>query len=197
MRLLLASKSPARRAMLEAAGVPFEAVEAPFDEEEAKAALRGRGANAADLAIGLAEEKARSVIAPDDVLVLGSDQTLERHDGATLDKPGSREEAHAQLLSLAGRTHRLHSAAVIIDDGKAVWWKTEHVELKMRPLGDAFLEAYLAAEYEAIRGSVGGYRIEGLGVQMFDRIKGSHFAILGLPLLPLLAYLRERGLILG
>ena len=181
--------------MLEAAGVPFEAVEAALDEERAKADLRGRGANAADLAIGLAEEKARSVAASDGMLVLGSDQVLERHDGTTLDKPGSVEEAREQLLSLAGRTHRLHSAAVIIEGGKAVWWKTEHVELKMRPLGDAFLESYLAAEYEAIRWSVGCYRIEGPGVQLFDRIEGSHFAILGLPLLPLLAYLRERGLI--
>jgi septum formation protein len=197
VKLLLASKSAARRAMLQAAGVPFEAVEAPLDEEEAKAALRARGANAADLAIGLAEEKARSVVAPEDALVLGSDQTLERHDGTTLDKPRSVEEARNQLLSLAGRTHRLHSAAVIIENGKAVWWKTEHVELKMRPLGEAFLDAYLAAEDEAIRGSVGGYRIEGPGVQLFDRINGSHFAILGLPLLPLLAFLRERGLILS
>ncbi len=192
MRLLLASKSSARRAMLEAAGVPFEAVEAPLDEEAAKAELRARGANAADLAIGLAEEKARSVAAPAGVLVLGSDQTLERHDGTALDKPASLEEARAQLLSLSGRTHRLHSAAVIVEEGTAVWWKTERVEMKMRPLGEAFLDAYLAEEYEAIRWSVGGYRIEGLGVQLFDRIKGSHFAILGMPLLPLLAYLRER-----
>ena len=195
MKLLLASKSAARRTMLEAAGVPFEAVEAALDEEQAKAQLRARGANAADLAIGLAEEKARSVSAPEGVLVLGSDQTLERHDGTMIHKPGSVEEARDQLRSLAGRTHRLHSAAVIIEGGKAVWWKTEQVEMKMRPLGDAFLDSYLAAEYEAIRWSVGGYRIEGLGVQLFDRIEGSHFAILGLPLLPLLAYLRERGLI--
>jgi septum formation protein len=197
VKLLLASKSAARRAMLEAAGVPFGCVEAALDEEQAKAQLRARGANAADLAIGLAEEKARSVAAPEGVLVLGSDQVLERHDGSMLDKPSSIEEAREQLLSLAGRTHRLHSAGVVIEDGRAVWWKTEQVELKMRPLGDAFLDGYLAAEYEAIRWSVGGYRIEGPGVQLFDRVNGSHFAILGLPLLPLLAYLRERGLILS
>jgi septum formation protein len=183
--------------MLEAAGVSFEAVEAPLDEEVAKADLRARGANAADLAIGLAEEKARSVAAGLGVLVLGSDQTLERHDGTSPDKPASLEEAREQLASLSGRTHRLHSAAVIIEDGKAVWWKTEHVELKMRPLGEAFLDDYLAREFDAIRWSVGGYRIEGPGVQLFDRIHGSHFAILGLPLLPLLAYLRERGVLLS
>jgi septum formation protein len=183
--------------MLQAAGVSFEAVEALFDEEAAKADLRVRGANAADLAIGLAEEKARSVAAGLGVLVLGSDQTLERHDGTSLDKPVSVEEAREQLASLSGRTHRLHSAAVIIEDGKAVWWKTERVELKMRPLGEAFLDDYLAREFDAIRRSVGGYRIEGPGVQLFDRIHGSHFAILGLPLLPLLAYLRERGVLLS
>jgi septum formation protein len=192
MRLILASQSAARRAMLEAAGVPFEAVAAPLDEEAAKARLRGLGAGAADLAIGLAEEKARSVEAPPGALVLGCDQTLETHDGATLDKPRSIEEARAQLLALSGHRHTLHSAAVIVEGNEAVWWKTESVELRMRPLGGAFLDDYLAREYEAIRHSVGGYRIEGPGVQLFDRIEGSHFAILGLPLLPLLAFLRER-----
>jgi septum formation protein len=131
--------------------------------------------------------------APD--LILGSDQTLERDDGTTLSKPGSREEAFEQLCSLSGRSHRLHSAAAIVEAGETVWSATESVSLSVRPLSDAFLRHYLHLEYEAIRWSVGGYRIEGPGVQLFERIEGSHFAILGMPLLPWLSYLRARGLL--
>lgn len=190
MRLILASTSSARRRMLEAAGVPFEAVAADVDEEELKPVLGHLDAKA--LAEALAELKSLS-IAGEDALVLGSDQTLERDDGSMLSKPASRGDALAQLKSLAGRAHRLHSAAAIAEHGAIVWRHTETAELAVRPLSDAFLEAYLDAEYEAIRWSVGGYRIEGLGVQLFERVHGSHFAILGLPLLPLLACLRERG----
>ena len=195
MRLLLASKSSARRAMLQAAGVPFEAVEAELDEGAAKAGLWGAGFDARGVAEELAQLKALSVEAAPGDLVLGSDQTLELDDGTLLGKPASREEARGQLLALAGATHRLHSAAVIVENGQAIWWASETVDLTMRPLGDAFLESYLDAEWEQIRWSVGGYRIEGPGAQLFERINGSHFAILGMPLLPLLAYLRERGLL--
>jgi septum formation protein len=194
MRLLLASKSAARRAMLEAAGVPFEAVEAELDEAAAKAGLWGAGFDARGVAEELAQLKALSAEAGEGDLVLGSDQTLERDDGTLLGKPASREEARGQLQSLAGATHRLHSAAVIVEGGEAIWWASETVELTMRPLGDAFLESFLDAEWEQIRW-IGGYRIEGPGAQLFERISGSHFAILGMPLLPLLAYLRERGLL--
>jgi septum formation protein len=197
MRLLLASKSAARRAMLEAAGVPFEAVEAELDEAAAKAGLWSAGFDARGVAEELAQLKALSAEAGEGDLVLGSDQTLERDDGTLLGKPASREEALGQLHSLAGATHRLHSGAVIVENGEAVWWASETVELTMRPLGDAFLDAYLDAEWEQIRWSVGGYRIEGPGAQLFERISGSHFAILGMPLLPLLAYLRQRGLLLS
>jgi septum formation protein len=195
VRLLLASKSEARRKMLEAAGVAFEAVEAELDEAAAKAGLWGAGFDARGVAEELAQLKALSVDAGASDLVLGSDQTLERDDGTLLGKPASRDEARRQLLSLAGSTHRLHSAAVVAEAGESVWWGCETVEMTMRPLSDAFLEDYLDREYEAIRWSVGGYRIEGLGAQLFDRIEGSHFAILGMPLLPLLAYLRERGML--
>lgn len=197
MKLLLASKSAARLAMLEAAAVPFEAVEAELDEGAAKAGLWGAGFNAQGVAEELAQLKALSVTAGEGDLVLGSDQTLERDDGTLLGKPASREEARGQLLSLAGGTHRLHSAAVVVEGGEAVWWACESVELTMRPLGEPFLEDYLDREWERIRWSVGGYRIEGPGAQLFERIQGSHFAILGMPLLPLLAYLRERGLLLS
>ena len=195
MRLLLASKSAARRQMLEAAGVPFETVEAELDEAAAKAGLWGAGFDARGVAEELAQLKALSVAAGEGDLVLGSDQTLERGDGTLLGKPASRDEARGQLLSLGGATHRLHSAAVVAEGGEALWWGCETVELTMRPLSERFVERYLDREYESIRWSVGGYRIEGPGAQLFERIEGSHFAILGMPLLPLLAYLRERGLL--
>ncbi|HEY7809797.1 MAG TPA: Maf family protein [Allosphingosinicella sp.] len=197
MRLLLASKSAARRAMLEAAGVPFQTVEAELDEGAAKAGLWSAGFDARGVAEELAQLKALSAEAGPSDLVLGSDQTLERDDGTLLGKPASREEALGQLQSLAGGTHQLHSAAVIVEGGQAVWWASETVSLTVRPLGEAFLHDYLDREWEQIRWSVGGYRIEGPGAQLFDRIEGSHFAILGMPLLPLLAYLRERGLLLS
>ena len=179
--------------MLEAAGVPFEAVDSDFDEERLKAELRG--ASAAELANALAEGKALAITPGEGDLVLGSDQTLELADGTMLSKPRSREEALAQLRSLSGATHQLHSAAVIAENGRAVWRHIESVTLNVRPLSDAFLNRYLDQEYGAIRWSVGGYRIEGLGAQLFERVAGSHFAVLGMPLLPLLAYLRERGVL--
>jgi septum formation protein len=181
--------------MLEAAGVPFETVDAPLDEEEAKRRLGVLGA--ADLAGALAEAKARSVRAGSAALVLGSDQTLERGDGTMLSKPSSREEAIQQLRSLSGRTHRLHSAAALVEGGNVVWRATETAALTVRPLSDLFVNQYLDEEYDAIRWSVGGYRIEGPGVQLFERIEGSHFAILGMPLLPLLSFLRERRLLVS
>ena len=195
MRLLLASKSAARRAMLEAAGVPFEPVEAELDEEAAKAGLESAGFDAIGVAEELAQLKALSVEAGADALVLGCDQVLEREDGSILSKPASRDDLLRQLRSLSGATHRLHSAAVVCENGEAKWWAIESASLTMRPLGDAFLRDYLDREWEHVRWNVGGYRIEGPGVLLFEKIEGSHFAILGLPLLPLLAYLRERGLL--
>ena len=194
-RLLLASKSEARRRMLEAAGVPFETVDAELDEEQAKAGLLATGFEPRDLAEMLADMKAHSVTAPAGALVLGADQVLEQQDGSTLSKPRSRDEAAAQLRRLSGRTHYLHSGAVIVESGERVWGRTETAALSVRALSDEYIERYLDAEYERIRWSVGGYRIEGLGAQLFERIEGSHFAILGMPLLPLLGYLRERGLL--
>ena len=181
--------------MLEAAGVPFETVEAELDEAAAKGGLAAAGFDARAIAEELAQLKALSVQAPANALVLGSDQTLELDDGSLLSKPVSRADALEQLSILSGRTHLLHSSAVVAEDGEAVWWNSESVELSMRRLGPDFLEDYLDREYEKIRWSVGGYRIEGLGAQLFERIEGSHFAILGMPLLPLLGYLRERGML--
>jgi septum formation protein len=192
--LLLASQSATRRRMLEAAGVRFETIATALDEDEAKAGLIAAGFEARDLAEMLAELKARSVAAGD-ALVIGADQTLELDDGSMLSKPASREEALEQLRALSGHTHFLHSAAAIAEKGERVWGETESVAMVVRELGEDFLRDYLDREYDAVRFNVGGYRVEGLGAQLFDDIDGSHFAILGLPLLPLLAYLRGRGLL--
>lgn len=194
MSLLLASKSAARQAMLAAAGVEFVTVDAPLDEEVVKRKLRQEGLDAAALAMALAERKALSADAAADAWVLGADQTLALAEGTMLDKPASREDAEVQLRRMAGETHRLHSAAALTQSGEVRWRHVESVALTMRPLSDAFLADYLDQEYEAVRWGVGGYRIEGPGAQLFTAIEGSHFAILGLPLLPLLAELRARGL---
>ncbi len=195
MRLLLASKSEARRRMLEAAGVPFELTPGGLDEDEAKAGLIEAGFEPRDLAEMLAEMKAKAVPDAGGALVLGADQVLERNDGSLLSKPASRQEAFDQLRALRGSVHFLHSAAVVVEGGERVWGETDTAALRMRSFSDAFLSHYLDREYEAIRWSVGGYRIEGPGVQLFEEVDGSHFTILGLPLLPLLAFLRERRLL--
>ena len=176
--------------MLEAAGVPFEVVAAQVDEEALKAGLQGLGA--IDLAAALAEAKALSVEGGHGNLVLGSDQTLETESGAMLSKAGSPAELTDQLRSLSGRTHRLHAAAVVVEGGAPVWSKVETVEMAMRPLSEAFISRYVDAEYAEVRWSVGGYHFEGRGAQLFERVDGSHFAVLGMPLLPLLGFLRQR-----
>ncbi len=183
--------------MLDSAGVPFDVLSAALDEQSAKAKLRNAALSAAALAAALAEQKALSLARSSEILVLGSDQTLETDDGGMLDKPGSPDEAFEQLQLLSGRTHRLHSAAAVAENGRVVWNAVETASLTMRPLSDTFLADYLDREYETIRWSVGGYHIEGRGAQLFERIEGSHFAILGMPLLPLLGYLRERGILLA
>lgn len=191
MRLVLASTSASRAAMLTAAGIAYEAVASGVDERSLEDAAHDIAP--ATLAATLAQKKALAVPGGQEMLVLGSDSVLETEDGATLSKPTDPDQARAQLLSLRGRGHRLISAAAIAEDGDVVWRDSEIVTLHMRAFSDAFLDDYLAREWEQIRHCVGGYRIEALGVQLFDRIEGSHFAILGLPLLPLMAYLRERG----
>ena len=192
--LVLASTSTARRAMLDAAGVAYEAVAARVDEDAAKAALahlNGRG-----LADALAELKAIKVSAsrPGD-LVLGCDQTCERDDGLLLDKPGER--LAEQLRALSGRTHQLHSAVVAAENGVPIWRHVARATLTMRPLSQAFIADYVTREGAAVANCVGGYRIEGPGVQLFSRIDGDHFTILGLPLLQLLDWLRVRGVLLS
>jgi septum formation protein len=196
MRLILASQSAARRAVLEAAGIAFEAMAPMVDEESAKTALRGDGISARDLADALAELKALKLSRrfPAD-LVLGCDQTLSLDDGTMFDKPESVIALKAQLTILSGKTHNLWSAAVLAQGGTAIWRHIERCKMTIRPLSDAFIDEYIAAEGDALLGCVGGYRIEARGVQLFSHIEGSHFGILGLPLLPLLDILRTRGVI--
>ena len=194
MRLILASRSPSRRAMLTAAGVPFEAVAAGVDEDAAKTAL-GRE-RPRDLADALAELKAVKVSARmPGALVLGSDSLVALDDGSVLDKPETREQAADHLARLSGRVHHLWSAAVIAEDGRPVWRHVEAAKMSVRPLSDSFIEVYLDAEWPAIAGCVGCYRIEGPGVQLFDRMEGSQFTVLGLPLFPVLDYLRVRSVL--
>ena len=194
MTLILASRSVARRKMLAAAGVPHEAMTSGVDEEALKQGLRADGIDARGLADALAEMKATRLSRRHPTrLVLGCDTVVAETGGALLDKAASRGEAADQLRRLRGTAHRLTSAAVICFGGAAVWRHVDVARLTMRPFSDAFLESYLDAEWPAIGGCVGGYRLEGLGAQLFAKVEGSHFTILGLPLLPLLDYLRERG----
>ncbi|WP_129586185.1 Maf family protein [Sphingomonas montana] len=194
--LILASRSAARRAMLTAAGVAHEAVAAGIDEDAAKAALVGEGADARRLADALAELKAVKISRRyPDALVLGCDQTLARDDGILFDQPRDRADAAEQLRSLRGRRHRLTSAAVLATGGVPTWRHVGVATLTMRDFSDAFLEAYLDAEWPAIAGCVGCYRLEGPGVQLFSRVDRDHFTVLGLPLLALLDQLRVLGLI--
>lgn len=193
--VILASASRIRATMLQAAGVPVEVVPARVDESELKIALRGQGAEPADVAVALAELKALQISrSRPGRLVLGADQMLDC-DGAWLDKPENRDAAREQLLALRGRKHRLISAAVLARDGARIWHHAAAARLTMRGFTDAFLDGYLAEAGEAVLGSVGAYQLEGLGAQMFERIEGDYFVILGLPLLPVLDILREQSVL--
>ncbi len=188
--ITLASKSAARRAVLEGAGVPFEAVDSRFDEETAKTGFLARGLSPKEIAEALAEAKAIKVSAGRPGLVIGADQTLE-FEGRLYDKAATLEEARDRLKLLRGKPHRLHSAVVAAQDGAPIWREIVSATLTMRDFSDAFLEDYLAAEGAAALGSVGCYRLEGPGAQLFAKIEGDYFTILGLPLMGLLDLLRR------
>ena len=196
MRLILASGSASRRAMLEAAGVPFSATSPGVDEDAAKAGLRADGVAPRDFADALAELKALRVSQREpDALSLGSDSLVVLADGTILDKPISREEAAEHLRAMSGGRHAIVSAAVIAEQGRPVWRHVDRAMLHVRPLSEAFVERYLEDEWPAIAGCAGCFRIEGLGAQLFARIDGSQFTVLGMPLLPVLDYLRVRGVL--
>lgn len=192
--LVLASASPARAAVLAAAGVTFVAQRPRVDEEALKLGLRAEGATVRDQADALAEAKALSLSRGSPAWVIGADQMLSL-EGEAFDKPADRAAAAQSLRALRGRTHQLVTAIVVAKEGAVVWRHIETPKLTMRPFSDAFLETYLDAIGEAACANVGAYQLEGRGVQLFERIEGDYFSILGLPLLPLLAFLRLHGLV--
>jgi septum formation protein len=192
-RIVLASKSAPRAAILAGAGIAFEARASGVDEDPLKAVWLAESAPARLIARRLAAAKAQMVSRDDpEALVIGADQTLEL-EGALYDKVASLAEARARLELLRGREHELHSALAIARGGKVVWRFTESPKLTMRAFSQAWLDAYLDRGGEALLGSVGCYMLEGEGSQLFERIWGDYFAVLGLPLLPLLDYLRSQG----
>lgn len=190
MTVILASKSAARRAVLDGAGVTYEATVAGVDEEAVKDSLLAEGHGPRDIADALAELKAIRVSRARSGFVIGADQTLDL-DGKLYDKAESVEAARERLRLLRGRTHKLHSAVVVAKDGGPIWRELVTCTLTMRDFSDDFLEAYLASEGPAALGSVGCYRLEGPGAQLFSKIEGDYFAILGLPLMGLLDLLRQ------
>ena len=194
-QLVLASASSVRAQLLQSAGVAFDIFPARIDETAIKQSLLSEGAKPRDVAETLAERKAILVSSSrPEALVLGADQVVDFH-GELLSKSGNMSEARAQLVRLCGRPHRLISAAVLVRDGAVLWRHVDEARLWMRDISDAFLDDYLAREGNAVLSSVGGYRLEDRGVQLFERIEGDYFSILGLPLVPLLTALRDKGVL--
>ena len=189
--IVLASNSASRKAMLDAAGIAFEAVGADVDERALEAEMED--AEPAEVAQALAAAKAAAVSATrPGALVLGSDSLVE-HAGRRFDKPASRADAAAHLRAFSGGTMTLHSAAALARDGQILWVGSDFARLRFRALSEAFIETYLDAEWPAVAQCVGVFRIEGPGVQLFDSVMGDQFTVLGMPLLPVLDALREEG----
>ena len=206
-RLILASGSASRRAMLAAAGLAFDAVPASVDERAIAEGLRNSGhapplGYLEEVAVRLAGEKALEVSRCEPkALVIGADQTLgilpatAGEPADELHKPTSPAAARHQLLRLRGRTHVLISAVALAEGGRLCWSHVEQARMTMRDFSDGFVDGYLARAGGKVCSSVGAYQLEGLGIQLFERIEGDYFTILGLPLLPLLAELRRRGVV--
>lgn len=193
--LILASASLSRRELLRSAGLIFDVQPATVDEEEYRRAAQAEGASGAETAILLADLKARRVSCRmPEALVIGADQIL-ISDGTWFAKPESLGMARSHLLALRGRTHVLETAIVCARGGERIWQHASAPRLTMRAFSEAFLDSYLATEEDSVLGSVGAYRIEGLGAHLFERAEGDHDAILGLPLLPLLGFLRHHGVV--
>ena len=194
-QLLLASQSSGRAAMLRAAGLDFETTAAHVDEEALTASLAAAGQTARNIADALAEAKAVKISTRlPGVTVIGADSTLALDDGSMLAKPATAEEAAGHLRRMAGSRHRLFSAVVAARDGTPVWRAVGEAKLWMRPLSDAFITDYVAQNWDSIRWTVGCYEIEGAGVQLFDRVEGDPWTIIGMPMLALLQWLRATGL---
>ncbi len=193
--LVLASGSMARRALLAGSGVPFDILPADIDERFLIGQLEDRETPSADIAQALADQKALTVSAKrPDALVLGGDQVLSLQ-GSIFSKPRTPDEARDRLSLLRGRTHHLHNGLSLAQGGEVVWRYREVAALTMRDFSDDFLDDFIARHGEAVLTSVGAYRLEDEGIQLFERIEGDYFAILGLPLLPLLSELRSHGVV--
>lgn len=196
MTLILASSSTTRHRMLASAGVEVEVIPARVDEAAIKDAMRAEEAPPRDIADALAEVKAVRISGRHPGrMVLGADQVLVADD-APYDKPRDMAEARAHLMALAGKTHRLLSAAVIARDGAVLWRHIGTARLVMRPFSPEFLDAYLADVGDNVLSSVGAYHLEGRGAQLFARVDGDYFTVLGLPMLEVLGYLRAQGVLL-
>lgn len=195
--VVLASASETRRRLLADAGLTVEALPAPVDEAEVKTSLAVEGASAAQAAETLAELKALAISRRrPGALVIGADQML-ACEGRWFDKPESLDAAAEQLRALCGRRHSLFSGLCLLRDGQRLWHHTAEVRLTMRPFSEDFLQAYLQAAGPAVLSSVGAYHLEGVGAQLFQRVEGDYFSVLGLPLLPLLDILRAQGVLLS
>jgi septum formation protein len=194
--IVLASASATRAAILAGAGIEVLRAPAGIDEDEIKRSFRAAGRDATACARALAETKAIRVSARhSDMLVVGADQMLDCA-GTWFDKARDRSEARAQLVALRGKRHELVSAVTVVKNGAVIWQLVDRPRLTMRDFSDGFLDAYLAALGDGALRSVGVYQLEGLGAQLFERIEGDYFSILGLPLLPLLDFLRGHGVVL-
>jgi len=191
--IVLASGSDIRAQLLKNAGVEFSIQTARVDEQMLRAGLEAEGASPRDIADALAEAKARKVSSKQHgSLVIGCDQVLDL-DGVVLSKPSSESEARSQLIALRNKRHSLLSAAVIYLDRQPVWRHVGVVRLHMRDFSDAFMDDYIDRNWESIRHSVGGYKMEEEGVRLFDKVDGDYFNVLGMPLIEILSYLTLRG----
>jgi septum formation protein len=193
---VLASTSASRQSVLRGAGLDFEVIAPHVDEDEIKLALRAAGAKPREVAEALAEAKAVKISRRlPGVLVLGCDQVLAYGDNQMLDKPKDMVEARLHLETLSGQTHQLIGAAVIALDGKAIWRIIDSASLTVRALSADFIADFIAREGDILLSTVGAYRLEALGAQLFSKISGDYFTILGMPLLPVLTFLRDRKVI--
>ena len=195
MRLILASQSLSRRALLEGAGLAFDTMPSAVDEAAIKESAQAEGVSAADTSILLADAKAARIARRHpEATIIGADQLLVC-EGEWFDKPEDLAAARAHLQKLRNRAHELVTAVVVWRNGQRAWHHLATPRLAMRDFSDAFLDEYLAREGGFVTQSVGAYRLEGMGIQLMRDIRGEHTAILGLPLLPLLAYLRDAGVV--